>query len=366
MAQSYRLEVAAPSTTVANAKTWAFSPDTGNVVSVDLELKKEKHRISVLQATIYDPRFEIFSALPDPALFTVPVTLYLATPEQPSIPSQKVFVGHITSLQLGYPAYDRMTIVAHDESIEARRNKRYQTVKNVRGDALAKQIAAAYGLTVDIQGAPTFTNRVVEIGAQVSDWDLLARVLYYDGLEIYTDGSTWRIRQIASQNYRTTFQKDEPPVVKLEASINHIGSGYDKKGSVALENSGTYVAAQSSQAEAKKENASERSHRRPVGGSVTTNTGSHSESPGNKGWTNVATQLRRRKDTAVIEMLATPDIGIQHIVNLSGWGGKVDGPWHINVIKHVITGSEFAATTLEMQRAASSGSSAASGVPFSQ
>lgn len=370
MAQAYRLEVSSPTTATNAAKAWSFDATSGNVIHIDVELKREKHRISVLTCRIHDLKWDIFNALPDPAFSNVPVKLYLAPPGNPRSPTVLVFDGKVTSLQAGYPAVSTLTIVAHDKSIDMRKKAVYRTLRNKTSVQLAQEIAKEYGYTVDVDaGSVTVRTTAVEMGAELSDWDHIGRALAADGLYCHMDGSTLRIRQLATKAYPSTFSRDVPPVINLNAQINHVsgpGEGGDTKTPIALENSGTAQAVSSTKAEADKEAASRRTHRRPVQGADASVEGAHSEDLGSSPWSNKVTGYRHRKDSATLVLTSTPDLTMLHTVPLAGWGAKVDGTWYPSTIKHTITGAEASLTTVSMERAPSASAAKSAGVAFSK
>ncbi|HJU22845.1 MAG TPA: hypothetical protein VJ891_10080, partial [Casimicrobiaceae bacterium] len=191
MALAYRLEVAAPSTAATAPKTWSFTPDTGNVASIEAELKKEKQRISVLTAVLNDPKRKIFGALPDPAFANVPVNLFLSKLGNAQSVSSLAFAGKMSSLQWGYPGYDKLTIVAHDSSVTMRMAKKYRLFKNKTSLQVAQAIALEYGFTVDASplGTVVLQAKATHFGPELSDWNFISRSLAADGLEIYTVGS---------------------------------------------------------------------------------------------------------------------------------------------------------------------------------
>ncbi len=370
MPLAYRLEVQSPATSALPPKTWAFTPDTGNVASIEAELKKEKHRISVLTAVLHDPKRKIFGALPDPAFANVPIRLYLSKPGSPQSVSSLAFDGKVTSFQWGYPGYDKLTIVAHDQTVAMRMQKKYRLFKNKSSVQVAQAIALEYGFTVDASslGAVLVQAKSTHFGPEQSDWDFLCRSLAADGLEVYTAGSKLVVRQAASLTYATSFQPDLPPVVRFEVAINYVhgsGEGGDKSGSVALESSGTAKAAQGALAnELARQGASARTHLRPVSAPAATTSGSHAEDPANQGWTNQALHLKRRKDSAVLTCQLLPDVGLQHQASLAGWGAKIDGHWTIDTIKHLLIGADFSSTTLNLRRGTSPGAANSAGIAF--
>jgi len=364
MAQRYRLEVSAPKTQTGLAKTWEFTPDTENVISIDLELKKDKHRISFCHAKIYDPKWAIFNSLPDCAFSDVPVKLYLGQPGNATALTNLAFEGKVTEYATGYPGPDTLTIVAHDKTIDMRRQKKYRSFRNLTSLQLAQQVTKEYGFDLEIsRGAITPTLKDFAFGAGLSDWAMVARALYADGLEMYTKGSKIVIRQMASTVYPITFQRGGPLNSKLEVKISHVVDGGDKRAGPSMEKVGDVEAILSKfRDEATREKAGDRTHRTPVTGSEMTATGAHSEESGIKNWTNKSAQLRNRKDTATLIVNALPDIGLHHLANLDGWGAKVDGHWTINSIHHMISGQDWSTTILELMRGPSKAADKSAGV----
>jgi len=367
MGVPYKLEMSTPANVKKGARVWTFDAGTNNLASVDVELKKDGERISFLTAVIEDPRQEIFNALPDPAFSVVPVRFSMgvvAGSERPQV----VFDGVQTSLLLSYPGVEHITIVAHDKSIQARRQKKYRSYANKTSTQLIELIGREHGLEVviEVDDLGSIKPREFCFGAELTDWEFATRALSFDGLETYADGRQLRVRRAAKQLYRTIFKRGQHPVMGLEVGIHHIASGADKSGSPALENGDTAKALTGAAAEeAAKVKADERTHRRPVGAAEKSNV-SHGEAPGNAGWTNEANLKRRRKDDATLTLAASPDIRLHHYVRLEGWGGKVDGDWILPTIKHGLIKGEFPTTQLTLARAVSSSASSAAGIPFAQ
>lgn len=357
MAQAYRLEVAAPKTNTVNEFTQQFTPDTRNVISIQTELKKEKGRISYLTAAIFDPGLAIFSALPDPAFSDIPVRLYLAKPGDPLSISTLVFEGKATSYHMNFPGPETTTIVAHDTSIDARKQKLYRTFHNKTSIQILKAVAKDYGYEVEVGdlGELVPVQRTIDMGAELSDWDHVSRACSVDGLELVHKGNKVTVRQSVKIAY-PTFRKDQSPVIRLEAQINHIGSGTPNKQMANLEGEGTAKAiAGKLSAEAAKTGAKDRTHRTdPQGAPSASSTAdqsqqtAHHEDARAKAWTNKVVQGRRRKDEATLHLTATPDFTMNHVANLEGWGAKIDRTWWPESIKHTITGQDYASTAISL------------------
>jgi phage protein D len=141
-----------------------------------------------------------------------------------------------------------------------------------------------------------------------------------------------------------------------------LDEGGDIKGTVALQDRGTKQAITGASASAKTaEAAGARTHRLPIAGQKSGTDGAHAEDiPA--GWTNVATQLSRRKDTASLVLDLTPDLYLTHAITLEGWGGKCDGTWYPESIKHSIIGAAAASTSVSIHRKGSTAGANAAGV----
>lgn len=372
MAQYYRVEIAAPTTKTKAAKTWVFSPNSENVISVDVDLRKEGKRITTMTMRVHDPRsggrwHPLFNDLPDPAFADVPVRVYLPKPTESQAASKLVFDGKMTSLQPAYPAPSELTVVAHDRSIDARLRASYDTFKNKHSAAIASIIAQRYGWTVDASDLVgiVLTQRLISFGlggvgrGALSDWHHLSRALAVDGLELYvTTGKTLKIRRSSSLVYPHTFTPDDDLIVSFAPMINHVGGpgqGGQSKMPVPAGNKGTALSTVgATKAETDAEGADATKHRAHPQGPAAGTKGAHTESTGND--TGPALQRRKRKDEASLTVRALPDLGLQHLVNLSGWGGKVDGSWHVAGVKHVIPGAGDALSSISLTRAPSGAS----------
>jgi len=382
MAVSYKVEISSPKTLTGAAKVWTFSPDSTepeHLASLDVELKKDKRRLSVATLRIHDPQWNarpvasLFNALPDPAYSDVPVKIWLAPPGAPRSPTSLVFEGKVTSLQPAFPAPSLLTIVATDRSIDARKQAQLRTFKNKSSTQIAEAIAKDYGFDVDLDvGDVQPKQRTVDIGygasvgsGRLSDWDHLVRALASDGLEVWMRGSTLVVRRTQSTAYPSTFRHGDPNIISFVPMIEHVhgpGAGGDLKNTVAFQDRGTKQAVTGTGAAAKAaEAAGARTHRTPVAGQKTGTDGTHAEDIP-VGWTNVATQLSRRKDTATLILTATPDLYLTHTVSIAGWGGKCDGAWYPEGIRHAVVGAAAATTTVSLHRKGSSAGAGAAGV----
>src|SRR5262245_60629224 len=141
MAQGYRLEITSPQTKTLAERAWAWEPSDERVNSIVVELKKDKHRVNQLVASIYDPGWEIFNQLPDIAFWDIPCRLLMAPIGNPNSVSNLVFDGKVTGYKVGYPGPESFAIVAHDNAIDMRRQKRYRIFKGLTSVQLAKKIA---------------------------------------------------------------------------------------------------------------------------------------------------------------------------------------------------------------------------------
>lgn len=366
MPQAYRLVVTTPATVTTGAKTWEFTRESHNVVHIDCTLRKEGKRVSYLDAQIIDPGWKIFSELPDIAFANVPVKLYLVR-HGASTPTL-VFDGKATALQPVYPGPEMLAIVAHDKSVNARKKGVYSTLKNLTSVQLVHAIAKQYGYSVDADvGTAQIFQRKVDIGAGISDWDHMRRSLSADGLYLHVHGNTLRIRQQPSIAYPTTFKRGEAPIIRLECSINHVrapGQGGDVKTPTPGEHNATAVVHGIAETERTAAAADLKTHRQPVSGAASTAAGAHTEDMGARSWSNVATRLRSRKDEATLTCTVLPDYALTHTATLDGFGGKVDGSWFTEQVRHQISGSDELTTTIQLMRGPSDAALRSAGVPI--
>lgn len=379
MAVSFRIEISAPRTAGSAAKTWTFSPDSGNVQGIAVELKRDKQRLSTATVRIHDPawprqpRESIFNQLPDPAFFDVPIKIYLAPPGNLRVPTTPVFDGKLMSLQPSFPGPSSLTIVGNDKSIDARKKSTYKTYRNLTSVQLAQKIADSYGYTIEQSlGSITPKVRAVDIGmapsisgAGLSDWDHLTRALDADGLELVVHGSTLKIRQHATSTYRTTIRPGMATILSVRPQITHVGTGGGNVSKpVTLQTAGTSTALTGVEAgEASLYQSTQRTHREPLQCSADESVTS-AEGRDGSAWSNRANLTRKRKDTCALQMTSTPDITLDHVLVFDGWGGKVDGEWSIESISHAVIG-EAGTSTFSLIRGASTGGLKQGGlVPF--
>lgn len=374
MSLAYRLVV----TSAVPLRPFSWTGDSEVVQSIDLNLHKDHHAISTLTARLADPKvgnkqWPLYNALPDPAFANVPVVLSIADPNFGPSSIKQVFSGKLASLQPGYPGPSHTTMVAHDHSLTARMQARYNTYKGLKSTQLAARVAKDYGYALDLSDMVgiVLVQRAIDVGmsslgdGSFSDWRHLSRALAADGLELYFVGKTLHIRQIAKLVYPITFSPDDGNVLTLEITTNHVagpGAGGQSKtpmpgGSKGVTNSATGSVA----TEAIKEGSTAVTHRLPPQGAGASHTGAHTESPGSLN--GHAAQQRRRKDEGTLVLRLSPDIELKHVIPLKGWGQKIDGNWFIQSINHSITGGA-GTTTLQLTNAPSKGGLKQAGVPL--
>jgi len=376
MALAFRLEVPAPATSSTSAKSFVWTGDSEVVDSIEVELHREHKHISMLKVQLWDPKtngqyFPIYNALPDPAFADVPCKLSIAKPDGGPSTLATVFDGKLTSLQAGYPGPTHTTIVAHDKSISARLQARYKAYHGKTSVQIAQQIAKDYGYDIDVTALAglTLTQRAIDLGASTlglgafSDWNHLVRALAVDGLELYFKGSKMYVRQVATTVYPTTFSPDDGNVISIDVCTNHVGSpgaGGQSKTPTPGGNKGSTLSATGGTAqEAVKEGSTATTHRTPPQGAKQGHSGAHTES--SRSLTAYAAQRRRRKDTVNLTLRLTPDIGMQHLIQLKGWGQKIDGGWYIETIAHSLAGNA-GTTTLHLTNKPSDGSQKQAGI----
>ncbi len=365
MAQYFRVEIAAPATKSKTTQSIVLTPASGSVEEIVITLQKEGKRISSATIQIADPKsghvyWPLANSLPDPAFVDVPVKVYLAKPTEGQSASKLVLDGKAWSYQMGYPGPSHTTIVAHDRSIDLRLRAVYRTFRNKTSVGVAQAIAQEYGFTVDqgeLADAVT-TQRALEIGAggvgygALSDWHHITRALAVDGLELYTEGKAIKVRKSAQLVYPQTFRPDDGMTVSLEVMIMHVfspgGAGQSKTAMPGASKGTIQSTIGSAKQVTDAQNADATMHRYPPQGSVSTNKGTHTESVGSQ--IGPASQRRKRKDEATLTVRLLPDITLRHLINLSGWGGKVDGLWNVQAVKHAIAGNGPALSVVTLQR----------------
>jgi len=271
----------------------------------------------------------------------------VAKPGNANDVSFKVFEGKLTEMGNAYPS-NILAFTAHDKSIDLRRRKQARTFANKDSVAIARFICNEYGYAVDVDlGAIVPQTRPIDHGGDLTDWEHIARSLGADGLEFFMDpkdSTKLVIRQKATRDYATTFQRGSPPIISFSCRIQHIHgpSNPDKQSVLDAEQTGTTraVTAGGGVREAARAKATERSHRVPVGRQG-------AAAP----WSNQVDLRRRRKDSATLTCTALPDLTLRNTVSLGGFGGKADGRWYIDTIKHDIAkGDGPVQTTLSLHR----------------
>lgn len=373
MSQAFRLEIGIAGK--SDNYFVALTDDSHQLLQIDCELKTDGKRVSYLTCGIADPGWILFGKLPDPAFANVPVKLYMAKPGSEQSITHLVFEGKVTSFQAGYPGPETLTMVAHDLSIDARRQAKYRTYRNVSSVQLCRLIAKDYGYDVDasLLGDVSIVQRAIDMGVQptegsaLSDWDHMRRSLASDGLQLYVKGSKIIIQQSQDTNYPAKFIRGEPPVITLSVNVNHIrgpGKGGDNT-LIPFQGPGDVQALKGNQLLlGAKEQSKQRTHRRPVGGANVSTTGAHSEDTTGTQWKNLVTSLKRRKDTAQLTCFPIPDFDPRYRPVLEGWGAKVDGIWFTESVKHVLLpGGAGSTTMISIMRGPSPGSTKIANLP---
>jgi hypothetical protein len=382
MSVLFRLELASPATNTKNAFTKILTNADNQVRQISVALKKEKGRSSYLTAEVFDPRWELFDKLPDPAFHDVPVRLYMPPLKAPQSPPILVFDGMITTLDENFPDW-RFTIVAHDKSFKARLNAAQRVVRNKNSVQAAQELARRYGLTVEI-GQDVLDDvanrkiiaRAVDISIPataalaMSDWQQITRMLESDGLRGYMKGRTL----IVEKQPRKTYKKKITPAdtTSLNVRIQHVrGPGHG--GNIinpAFEGTDSQKAVFAAQGALIQDFVNSmtagqaRTHRKPVGGRPANHDGSHAEAAAAK-WTNKVTRMAGRKDEAQWTGDLTPDLFPDYYVTMSGWGAKVNGDWEIEEVNHILVpGDNGAQTTMKLVRGASKQAAKSADIPF--
>lgn len=351
-----------------------YTPESGVVVSIATEESRERRAISVLTAELLDPNWSsngsIFAKTKDPAFDNVPIKLYLSKAGEARTQQQVVFDGKLTTMAVGYPERKTLTLTCHDNSIDARRNKTLKAFGNKTGVQVAEAIAKRYGFEIDTtqiaSNLAKLTQRRMDLGynPKLSDWDHLQRALAADGFVAHVKGKKLHVTQAPSVVYGTVFYRDRFPVVSLNVTIQHVrgpGGQGDVRGAVFMDGRGTQAARRD--AEAKREKSTAQTGRMSVAGAATKsgNTQAIEDIDGNKPEA-VVEYLRKRKDAAQLTILAAPDLSVINNVQLRDWGGKVDGTWFCETVRHTIAGEGSALTIAGLMRGASQGAKKGAGL----
>ncbi len=357
MGSAYRLEIDGT----------AYTHESGVVARIESEETRDKHSLTTLTAELLDPDWSLFGKIKDPCFTNVPVKLSLAKAGDTRSQLQNVFDGKVTTLAVGYPDRRALVITAHDKSIDARRKKSLNTFKGKTSVQVAQAIARNYDFEVDTSqisaNLSKLVARSVDIGynPRHSDWDHLQRALSADGFVAHCKGRKLWITQAPSVAYGTVFYKDRFPVISLNVTIAHVGrpgGQGDIRGAIAFEGKGTQTALKGADAkEAAKEKASAKTGRMGVAGAATKsgNMPSIEDIDGNKP-EYIVDYLRKRKDSAQLVILPAPDLSVLNNVSMRGWGGKVDGTWFVESVKHTVVGGDASSVTaVGLMRGASPG-----------
>lgn len=379
MVPNFRLELAVPATSVANAFSKIYTQADQAVQSIDVELKKEKGRASFMIVQIRDPSLTAYGQLPDPAFFNVPVKLYIVEPGSSTSTPTIVFDGIVKSLKASWPSYD-IEVVAEDKTIQMRRSAKYRSFKNLTSVQIVQKIASDYGLSVDASnlGDVQLIARRFSLGhpasgdTAYSDWDHCVRELAADGLTVHYSPKAAKlvVQQLPSNVYPQTFRPGDGKVIELKATINHVhgpGELGGKSNPVALQNAGTDKALQGANATegTKEQGGDARTHQRPVGGASASSNGAHTEDIKGTRWQNTVTKSRGRKDEATLTLNMTPGIYLTHVIPLAGFAGKIDGNWEVVSVKHSLVPGEGhqSETVVDLARGLSKGGGKQTNLP---
>lgn len=349
-----------------------YTNASGVVARIESEERREKHSITTLTAELLDPEWHAagsaFGKIKDPAFSNVPVKLYLAKAGEARANQVLVFDGKLTTIGVGYPERRSLTLVAHDESIDARRRKSMRVFKGKNAVQVAQAIAREYGFKVDTSQVDELIAGLVVrevdsgITPSLSDWDHLQRSLSADGFVAAVKGKTIHVTRAPSVAYATTFHRGRFPVISLNVSIQHV-RGPGKQGDVRTSNvffdgASTDKALRGTDAKrGDKEQAEARTGRRPVGGAAhSSDAKSHAEDMDGSNPKHTVEWLRKRKDSAQLTIYPAPDLSVLNNVRLADFGAKVDGTWFVESVKHTIAGGDAnAVTAVGLVRGASPG-----------
>lgn len=376
MSQYYRFEISSPATRNKAAKSIVWTSADQIVQQAEIDVHRGDKNISTVTVIVWDQeknrqKWPIANDIPDPAFASILFKVFLSKNGEGAAAAKLVFDGVIGSLQLSYPAVSNLTVVAHDRSLLMRAQARYRTFKNKTSVQLAKALSQDYGLEVDTSElvAIAQTQRVIDAGlgaiggGALSDWNHLVRALSVDGLELYMSGKKVKIRKKAQAVYPHTFKPDDGLVLTFRPQINHVGSpgaGGQMKVAQPGGNKGTVAAATGTNATETNAAGNDATTDRTPPQGPTDDGKPHTESTGS--YKEQLDHRFKRKDEAELVTRSLPDLGLQHLVSVSGWGGKFDGNWHVQSVKHVITGSSPATSSISLTRELSDASSKQIGI----
>ncbi len=370
MATLYRIEMIVPATKKKEAFSLVFDQRDNRVQSVECELKKDKKKVSFFTCTLADSDGKVITDIPDPAFVDVDLTFSFA-PQDKQTP-EEVFSGKVTSLHFQWGAgLSTTTVTAKDKRVMLARKAKVRTYKGQTVRQIVDAVCKEYGITTDWDvGDVNMVARAIEFGIPgfgahaLSDWAFCRRMLASVGLDATFRKGKLQIRQLNTETYPITFRPGDGRVISLDATINHVRSPGDL-GNVSTTAAFDYGKEKAARGDAAKEAALAKggegeTFKKPIGGAKHGGTNTHAENHDATQWSNVVTRRRGRKDEATLTVNATPGVFPSMLIPLDGWGGKIDGTWEADDVKHDIFNRT---TTIHMKRGTSSGSASSSGSP---
>lgn len=375
MAVLYRLTLSVPATKKKQAFTLTLTEQDQRVQSIEVQLVKEKKKISNLTCHLADIDGKVFSEIPDPAFFDVTCSFAFTKPnsQQP----EEVFKGKVTSLGFKWgQALTTLDIVAKDKTIDMSRAAKIRTYKGQTVRQIVDALAKEYDIPVDWDlGEVQLATRAIEFGVagwgreSLSDWAFVRRMLDSVGLKAHFEKGKIKVSQTGKKanTYPTVFKPGDGIVIEIDATINHVRSPGDLgnlKTNPAFDSTGKDKATSGNAATESSltKGGEATTYKKPIGGANSTKNIPHTEDNSANQWSNIVTGRRGRKDEGTLTLNPTPGIFPSMLVELSGWSGKVDGHWEVHEVKHSPVG-EQPQTVVSLTRGTSTAGGNTAGSP---
>ena len=282
-----------------------------------------KKKASSVQLELADPHGELFAAFPTPERGQViPVTVRAG--ETPSVLTE-IFGGDVASMGWSW-APGRLSLHAVDKSRRARRARRTRVTSRASLGDLAREVAAAASLELDLTAADP--RSLTAYGALLqhaeSDWDVLERLAGALGHDAFVISDTLYIARVwtggGEQGTLPVIRSDSPELSSLSVQISEplpstTARLLDVDGTPAGEVNGVSVDRLAS--------------RRRVGLDLGAETNPGDLAEGERLAMRSSARVVKQVSASVnLEVLRT-DITVREPVVLSGFGERVDGPWRV-------------------------------------
>jgi phage protein D len=310
-------------------QSWSSDEDGGIIISGRISLS-EGDASSSARVSLGDPRLELASSLPLPySNNRVPFEVWFGY--GPTVP--KVFSGWLSSIRPGgLPG--RTEVYATDKAKSMRKVPRARSLGETSMSALVNTLAREHSLNVDLSGAPQLDDlrfaSVLQHGE--SDWDTIQRLVQSAGCTAYERGGTLFVRKTGST-------RDNHNTVVAEFGVN-VRNGFsfsideltrDTTPNVFdIEGDRTFEAAFDPE-------ATERMVQLERTGLTLRNQDSPS-------FTSQASQRAQRAQSRAKELFkgsitfeeAHPEIDVDDMAELRGFGPRFSGFWNIKEVEHNI------------------------------